>query len=398
MIVHCHDKRSFGAGVCLCAMGDERRSEHRRHRELCLSTAANAARKRLAQRQGKEVSPEHFRMLKNRRRRMQAREQERQIIHPWVAEGHQNIRIGVSFMGSCTDWKQSVRWVQTAEELGFDSYWLPDHPALLSDCWALLSALAVTTSRIRLGTLVDCVFYRNPVVLARTAADVDRLSGGRLILGLGMGDLPFEFGQMGIPFLSTRKRQEALEETIQIVRGLWGSSPFTFQGKYMQIDQCFLSVGPVQQPYVPLLIAGGGEKVTLRQVAHYADASNFGPHPDTGGASSTEDVVRKCDVLRAHCAAAGRPEDAVLRTHVTLPLVMGETRAALAVKQDAVPAYLRNPFLSSEMAFHPSDAIAYYRTLVQAGIQYFIMILWQNDLETLHMLAQQVLPALRAGI
>jgi alkanesulfonate monooxygenase SsuD/methylene tetrahydromethanopterin reductase-like flavin-dependent oxidoreductase (luciferase family) len=299
-------------------------------------------------------------------------------------------------MGPCTDWKQYVRWVQTAEELGFDSYWLPDHPALVSDCWAMLSALAVTTSRIRLGTLVDCVFYRNPVVLARTAADVDRLSGGRLILGLGMGDLPFEFGQMGIPYLSTLKRLEALEETIQIVRGLWGSSPFTLQGKHMQVEQCFLPVGPVQQPYVPLLIAGGGERVTLRQVAQYADASNFGPHPSTGSAFSTEDVVRKCNVLRAHCATAGRPEDAVLRTHITIPLVMGETREAIAVKQDAVPAYLRDPFRSSEMAMYPSEAIAYYTTLVQAGIQYFIATLWQNDLETLHMLAQQVLPALLA--
>jgi alkanesulfonate monooxygenase SsuD/methylene tetrahydromethanopterin reductase-like flavin-dependent oxidoreductase (luciferase family) len=88
---------------------------------------------------------------------------------------------GVSFMGPCTDWKQYVRRVRTAEDLGFDSYWLPDHLALISDCWTLFSALAVTTSRIRLGTLVDCAFYRHPVVLARTAADVDRLSGGRFI-------------------------------------------------------------------------------------------------------------------------------------------------------------------------------------------------------------------------
>lgn len=209
-----------------------------------------------------------------------------------------------------------------------------------SDCWAILSALAVTTSRIRLGTLVDCVFYRNPVVLARMAADVDRLSGGRLILGLGMGDLLFEFRQMGIPFLSTHERQEALEETIQIVRGLWGPAPFTFKGRHMQVEQCFLPVGPVQQPYVPLLIAGGGERVTLRQVAQYTDASNFGPHQDTGSAFSVEDVVRKCGVLRAHCETVKRPVDAVLRTHITIPLVMGETQAAIAAKQEAVPSYL----------------------------------------------------------
>lgn len=325
---------------------------------------------------------------------MQASEQTGQVIHPWVSAGQHNVRVGVSFMGPCADWKQYVSWVQTAEELGFDSYWLPDHPTIFSDCWAILSALAVATSRIRLGTLVDCVFYRNPVVLARAAADVDRLSGGRLILGLGMGDHPFEFRQMGLPFLSTHERQEALEETIQVVRGLWGPSPFTFQGKHMQVEQCSLPAGPVQQPHVPLLIAGGGERVTLRQVAQYADASNFGPHRDTGSAFNTDDVVRKCRVLRAHCTTFGRPADAILRTHITIPLVLGETQAAIAAKQAAAPARLRAPFRSSEMAMHPSTAIAYYNELVQAGMQYFIAITWQHDLETLYMLAQQVLPML----
>lgn len=325
---------------------------------------------------------------------MQRADKEMQVVHPWVAEGSQKIRVGVSFLGPCTDWKQYSRWVQTAEELGFDSYWLPDHPAILSDCWTMLAALAVTTSRIRLGTLVNCIFYRNPVLLARMAADVDRLSGGRLILGLGMGDLPFEFTQMGIPYPATRERQEALEETIQVLRGLWGAQPFTYHGKYTQVEQCFLPVGPVQQPRVPLLIAGGGERVTLRQVAQYADASNFGPHRDTGSAFSAEDVVRKCHVLRAHCEDLARPADAVLRTHITIPLVMGETQAAIAAKQAAAPSYLRDPFLSSERAVTPSEAIEYYRALIQAGIQYLIITLWQNDLETLHMLAHQVIPAL----
>src|SRR6516164_4490171 len=113
-------------------------------------------------------------------------EKDKQIIHPWVAAGLEKVRVGVTFMGPCFDWSVYQHRVQVAEQLGFDSYWIADHPTILSDCWVLLSALASTTQHIRLGTLVDCVFYRNPVLLARMAADLDRISGGRLILGLGI--------------------------------------------------------------------------------------------------------------------------------------------------------------------------------------------------------------------
>lgn len=325
---------------------------------------------------------------------MQEGEQNMQVIHPWVAEGLQKIRVGVASMGPCFDWQLYHHQAQTAEDLGFDSYWIADHPTFLSDCWTMLAALAVTTRRIRLGTLVDCALYRNPVLLARMAADVDRLSGGRLILGLGMGDEPLEFAQMGLPFPSTRERQEALEETIEVVKGVWGTEPFTYKKKYMQVEQCHILAGPVQQPYVPLLIAGAGEKVTLRQVAQYADASNFGPDRNTGGVSSVEDVVRKCNALRAHCERLERPVDTILRTHITLPLIMGETQAAIAAKQATSPPDLRERFRLSELAVTPPEAIAYYNALIQAGMQYFIIVLWPNDLDTLHMFAEQVLPAL----
>ncbi len=113
-----------------------------------------------------------------------------------------------------------------------------------------------------------------------------------------------------------------------------------------------------------------------------------------GSAFSVEDVVRKCNVLRAHCEKYERLVDAVLRTHKTTPLVMGKTQAAIAAKQEAAPSYLRDPFLSSEIAVTPSESIEYYNALIQAGIQYFIITLWQNDLEKLHILAHQAIPAL----
>lgn len=325
---------------------------------------------------------------------MQEAEKDPQHIHPWVAEGSQKIRAGVSIMGPVGDWKNYLDKVQLAEKLGFDSYWFPDHPTFTADFGTTLAALAVTTSTIRLGTLVSCIFYRNPAVLARIAADIDRLSGGRFILGLGIGDFPPEFSQMGLPFLSTKERQQALEETIQVVKGLWRTEPFTYQGKYVQVEQCLLPDGPVQQPHVPLLIAGGGERVTLRQVAQYADACNFGPHIWTGSASRIEDVVRKCHALRAHCETFKRPADAVLRTHLTIPLVMGETPAAAAAKLAAIPPMMRETFRSGEIALTPAEAIEYYNALVQAGMQYFIITVTPDDVETIQLFGQQVLPAL----
>src|SRR3954469_10580228 len=140
-------------------------------------------------------------------------------VHPWVAEGKGTIRFGIAG-GPRTDWPMIRDFAQTVEGLGFDSFWSFDHPMLGRDCWTILSALATATTSIRLGTLVACVPYREPSLLARMAADVDRLSDGRLVLGVGIGDMPFEFEQMGIRWGSTRERQQGLEEALQILHGL----------------------------------------------------------------------------------------------------------------------------------------------------------------------------------
>jgi alkanesulfonate monooxygenase SsuD/methylene tetrahydromethanopterin reductase-like flavin-dependent oxidoreductase (luciferase family) len=233
------------------------------------------------------------------------------------------------------------------------------------------------------------------------AADVDRWSGGRLVLGLGIGDQPDEFAQLGLPFPSTRERQAALEETVHVVRGFSAETPFTYQGSHARAERNQLPSTPTQQPYIPLLIAGGGERVTLRQVAQYADASNFGPHSHSGGAARIEDVVRKCDALRTYCQVFERPVDSILRTHLTLPLVLGETTAAIAAKQQTVSPALREAVRSGIFEGPPSEAITHYNALIRAGMQYLIVAIWYNDLETLRLFGQQVLPALagrRTGI
>src|SRR5215472_9368262 len=132
--------------------------------------------------------------------------QEQGSSHPWVEHGQRVVRFGI-VGGPRGDWPVLRDFVQMAEELGFDSYWHPDHPLRLPDCWTSLAAIAASTRQLRLGSLVSYVGYRNPVLLARMAADVDRIAQGRLILGLGAGDSTAEAQAMGLTYPPLRERQ-----------------------------------------------------------------------------------------------------------------------------------------------------------------------------------------------
>src|SRR5215217_2638688 len=230
-------------------------------------------------------------------------------------------RFGIAY-GPRTDWAETAGFVREVESLGFDSYWTMDHPVSGFDAWSTLAVLAAVTTRLRLGPLVSCVYYRSPAQLARLAADVDGMSGGRLVLGLGGGNHAREFAKLGIPFPGTAARLAAVEQTIRTVHGLWGAESFTFAGEHSRVESANVRPGPVQQPHVPVLIAGGGERVTLRQVAQYGDASNFSPHAQAGSAFSPADVRRNLEALRRHCLSIGRPYDSILRTPVMVPVVL----------------------------------------------------------------------------
>ena len=319
-----------------------------------------------------------------------------QTIHPWIAEGNRCVRFGVGILG----WRAGsdlLRLGQTAERLRFDSYWVQDHPMTGPDCWTSLAALATTTERLRLGSIVSCVYYRSPVLLARQAADVDRLSGGRLVLGVGLGDDETEFRQMNLPMPPVPERQAALEETVHIVRGLWSGRPFTFAGAHFGLRNATLAAGPIQQPRIPLLIAGGGERVTLRQVAQHADVSNFGENQHTGGARTLEDMRRKLDALRRHCADAGRPYETILKSHIGLPVVIGESSDALATKLEARFGALATEqaarHRASAVSGTPGELIAYYRGLIDLGFRYFVAAIYSDDAETYELLARRVMPA-----
>ena len=322
-------------------------------------------------------------------------------VSPWVAAQAGGIGWGLQAFAAPDDPRPGASVLaagQWAERLGFDAFFIGDHPAYATECWIHLAYLAAITERIHLGSVVNCVLYRHPVMLARLAADLDHLSDGRLILGLGIGWNATEFAQLGQPFPPVAERQLALEETVAILRGVWGDAPFTFAGRVFSTTDERVFPPPKQQPAPPLIIAGAGEQVTLRQVARFADACNFGAGTQVGGVRTVDDVRHKLEVLRSHCRELGRPYEQILKTHFTGWLILAEDDAAVAAKvaryyPNGIPDQLR----PSRIVGTPEVAIAYYQALVDAGIEYFVVqTLDASDQETIELLAKRVVPNVRA--
>jgi alkanesulfonate monooxygenase SsuD/methylene tetrahydromethanopterin reductase-like flavin-dependent oxidoreductase (luciferase family) len=287
-----------------------------------------------------------------------------------------------------------------AEELGYGGFFVSDHPAWSLDPWVHLGALAVTTERVRLGINVCCVHYRHPVMLARQAADVDNLSGGRLVLGLGIGWDANEYGNFGMVFPPVRERQAALEEAVQIVRGVWGNQPFRFEGRHFRTANTRVTPAPVQRPGPPLMIAGGGEQVTLRQVARFGDACNLTAYGAgmMSAAETTAAIRHKLAVLKGHCDEAGRPYEEILPTFQTGWLILAEDEDRLRQKlaryfPDGVEARYAGPWKPFLLATTPEDAVTHYRSIIDAGIRYIIVeTLDAADEETIRLFAEQVMP------
>jgi|SRR5579883_521217 F420-dependent oxidoreductase-like protein len=224
------------------------------------------------------------------------------------------------------------RVAQEADKLGYASIWLYDHfhtvpvptQEITFECWTSTAALARDTQRVRIGQLVTCNSYRNPALLAKMASTVDALSHGRLILGIGAGWYEHEYLAYGYPYPGTRERLERLREAVQVILAMWSQEEAYFEGKYYSVNGAINQPKGVQKPHIPLLIGGGGEKVTLRLVAQYADACNIGGNIPT--------IKHKLDVLRQHCEEIGRDYNSIKRTTLIDYCVIGETEAEVLAK------------------------------------------------------------------
>jgi len=215
--------------------------------------------------------------------------------------------------GPNNSWEETLAVARHAEATGWDGVWYADHfmpnqedvSGPTNECWTTLAALAALVPRMRLGSLVAGNMYRHPAVLAKMAAGIDIISGGRLVLGLGAGWQENEHRKYGIEFSTVGGRLSRLEEACQVVTGLLRDERTTFRGKYYQLDEAPLVPKPVQQP-LPLLIGGGGEKRTMRIAARYADEWNVWGRPDV--------LRHKMGILDGHCRDLGRDPKAIQRS------------------------------------------------------------------------------------
>jgi F420-dependent oxidoreductase-like protein len=168
-----------------------------------------------------------------------------------------------------------TRVAQEADVLGYHSIWLYDHfhtvptptQEVTFECWTSTAALSRDTRRVRLGQMVTCNSYRNPALLAKIASTVDALSQGRLDFGIGAGWYEEEYVAYGYPFAGTHERLGRLREAVEIILAMWTQEEANFEGTYYQVSGAINQPKGVQKPHIPLLIGGGGEKVTLRLVA-----------------------------------------------------------------------------------------------------------------------------------
>lgn len=319
--------------------------------------------------------------------------------HPWVEAHRDAVGFGLQAVPRPDDPDPAGRLLaagRLADELGLDAFFVGDHPAYAAEPWLHLAALATTTTRVRLGSVVLCAGYRPPVLTARLAADLDRLSGGRVVLGLGIGWNSAEFAQLGLPFPPVPTRQAALAEAVTIIRGVWGPAPFTFHGAHHRAVEARITPPPRQTPAPPIILAGAGPRA-LRLVAEHADASNFGPGHATGLARTAADVRAKLALFDRHCRDLGRPPETILRSHFTTWLMLAPTeRAARAKLAHYYPAGVNEEQTYSRVATTPAGAVAYYQALADAGIGYFVVqTLDAADDETIRLLATEVAPHVR---
>jgi len=233
------------------------------------------------------------------------------VVH---VRGEDTMRFGLFTSMGAQTWSSVLELWRHTEATGWDIACVTDHfmpntverEGAMLEGWSTLSALAALVPRIRLGTIVLGNTYRHPAVVAKMAAQVDIISGGRLLLGLGAGWQENEHEAYGIPFYTQRERLERLDETCQVIKALWTQQRSTFRGRYYQLSDAPLDPKPVQTPHPELMIGGGGERVTLRIVARHADHWNVWGGPRV--------LAQKGAILDEHCAAVGRDPRTIKRS------------------------------------------------------------------------------------
>lgn len=302
-------------------------------------------------------------------------------------------------------WSTMTDVAKAIESLGYESLWVYDHfhtvpvptQEPVYEAWSLMAALAAVTDTVRLGQMCTCMAYRQPSYLAKVAATIDVISGGRLEMGIGAGWYDHEYHGYGYEFGKPSERIGMLREGVEVMREMWTEDIVNYAGKHYQLDGAMCQPKPLQDPHVPLWIAGGGEQLTLNVAARYAQYTNFG--------GSVEEFIHKSEVLAGHCADVGTDFDAIVRT-TNFNVICAETEQDVAdriawIKQmygRFVPEDQLEQVDSTfgAMAGTPDQLVERLRPWADAGLEYAIVYFQEAayDRTGLELFATEVMPQL----
>jgi len=313
---------------------------------------------------------------------------------PSPAPEKPRLRFGIHTPNQQVAWDDLLATWKDAEALGFDSAWVYDHfmpifgdqdgPCL--EGWTALSALAASTSRLRIGVLVTGNTYRNPALLAKMATTVDQISHGRLMLGIGAGWFERDHTAYGFPFGTPHERARMLDESLQVITKLWDQDHPSFHGRYYSLDRAPFAPRNVQKPHPPIVIGGQGKQWIVPLVARWADGWN-------AVAGVTPDGIReRRAIIQEECRRIGRTPcpDYV---SVLLPLVaITDVPLAGPVVRLGARAVVGKDTASSILADSPGAIRDRIRAFADAGVTEVVVSLRPPfDRKLLHRFADEVM-------
>ena len=286
-------------------------------------------------------------------------------------------------------WDTILKASKQIEDLNYESVWVYDHfhtvPSPTQDptfeCWSLMAALSQVTEKVRIGQMCTCNSYRNPAYLTKVASTIDSMSGGRLEFAIGAGWYDQEYKAYGYDYPTAGVRLKMLEEALQIYIAMNTKDKASFNGEYYSINNAINQPKPLQKPYPPLWVCGGGEKVTLKLLAKYGDYGNWDV--------DVEGFISKSNILKNHCEQQNRDYSEIKKTLHT-NVVIGENDKDLNNKLNKISEvtgipkemYIDKPLIGTvDKVFNTIDE---FKSVECAHIIAYVPdIVWGNSLEIL---------------
>ena len=303
------------------------------------------------------------------------------------------------------DWQLTKNLVQSAEALGYDNIWMPDHLLLgrdgeIFEIWTLMGSFAALTTRIGLGKLCMANTFRHPSILGKMVATLDYISNGRVLLGMGTGWNPVEHKAYGIPLPSPGERIDRLRESITLMKRMWtDGSGATFEGKYYKIENAICKPSPLQEGGPPVIV-GAVRPRALKVAAEVGDGWNIGDDP-------TLDVYKsKLGELYSFFDKAGRNQDSISKT-IDMHVVIGKNAKEYEEKvsrlrkqtiEDEIGSLqlLPGDIIDNCISGTPETCIEKIKQFTSLGVSQFM--LWFLDIPSsdgLELFAKEVIPHFR---